>query len=79
MLTERQVRAAIESAVDRIGGVEAIGIATGFDDWGLDSLDHAQILIRIEELYGLQVADGDFDECRSIAAIIDYSRRLEAA
>lgn len=74
MLSEEQVRAAIAEAVDRAGAA-SIGADTDFEDAGLDSLDHAQILIRIEERYGLHVADADMAECRSIAAILAYSRR----
>ena len=74
MLTEEQVRAAIATAVDRVGA-DTMDPDTDFDDAGLDSLDHAQILIRVEELYGVRVADEDFAECRSIAAIVAYSAR----
>jgi acyl carrier protein len=71
MLTEQDVRAAIASAVDTVDAA-AIDASTDFDDCGIDSLDHASIVMRIEELYGLRVADGDFDACRSIAAIVAY-------
>ncbi|BBK30032.1 acyl carrier protein [Stella humosa] len=74
MLSEADIRAAIADAVDR-GDLAALGIETDFYDFGLDSLDHAQILMRVEDLYGLHVADADFPACRSIAAIAAYSRQ----
>jgi len=78
MVTEQDVRQAIGSVIDRIDS-GSIGRETDFYDCDLDSLDHAHIILRLEELYGLKVADGDFDECCSIAAIIDYAQRLERA
>ena len=74
MLTEQDVRAAIAGAVDTVDAA-AIDPAADFEDCGLDSLDHASIILRIEELYGLRVADGDFDACRSIVAIVAYFQR----
>lgn len=73
MLTEDEVRRAIADSVDRVD-VATIGAETDFGDAGLDSLDHAQILIRVEELYGVRIADDDFALCSSIAAIRAYSR-----
>lgn len=73
MLSEKDVRDAITAAVDRVS-VDDLGIDENFHRFGLDSLDHAQILIRLEEIHGLRVADADFEKCLSIAAIIDYSR-----
>jgi acyl carrier protein len=74
-MDEAAVRRAIREAVDRpmVASLEA---DTDFYDVGLDSLDHAQILMRIEELYGLVVADTDFDLCRSIAAIVAYGQSV---
>jgi len=76
MVTEQQVRAAIASVVDTVDAA-AIDAAMDLDECGIDSLDHASIVMRIEELYGLRVADGDLDECTSIAAIVAYFRRPE--
>jgi acyl carrier protein len=76
MVTEQQVRMAIASVVDTVDAA-AIDAAMDFDECGIDSLDHASVIMRIEELYGLRVADGDFDECRSIAAIVAYFQRPE--
>ncbi len=78
MLSEKDVRDAIADAVDRVS-LDDLGVDENFYRFGLDSLDHAQILIRLEELYGLRVADADFEKCLSIAAIVDYSRAPRAA
>ena len=72
-MDEAAVRRAIREAVDRpmVASLEA---DTDFYEVGLDSLDHAQILMRIEEVHGLVVADTDFDLCRSISAIVAYGQ-----
>lgn len=78
ILTEEQVRAAIADAIDRVDAA-TIGPETDFGDAGMDSLDHAQVLIRVEELYGLRVADEDIALCDSIAAIIAYAQDADPA
>jgi acyl carrier protein len=78
MLSEQDVRAAIASVVDTVDAA-ALDAAADFDDCGLDSLDHASVILRIDELFGLRVADGDLDECRSIAAIVAYFRAPQDA
>ncbi|MCC7275276.1 MAG: acyl carrier protein [Alphaproteobacteria bacterium] len=77
MLTEEAVRAAIEGAIDRVA-VATLERDADFYDVGLDSLDHAQILMALEELHGLRIPEDDVDACRSIAAIIDYARGAAA-
>lgn len=73
MVTEPEVRAAIACVIDH---VDAQGIDAGADfyDCDLDSLHHASIILQLQEMYGLTVADGDLDKCRSITAIISYSQ-----
>lgn len=73
-LTEQGVREVISSVVERISS-DDLGPSEDFYDFGFDSLDHAQILMRIEEVFGVLIAEGDFDDCRSIGAIIDYAAR----
>jgi acyl carrier protein len=73
-LTEQGVREVISSVVVRIGS-DDLGVSEDFHDFGFDSLDHAQILMRIEEVFGVLIAADDFDACRSIGAILDYAAR----
>lgn len=42
---------------------------------GLDSLDHVQILMKVEETFGMRFADTDFDECNSIDRIAAFLQR----
>lgn len=73
-LTEQAVRDVIASVVERVS-TDDLGASEDFYDFGFDSLDHAQILMRVEEVLGVPVADEDVDDCRSINAILEYAAR----
>lgn len=73
-LTEQGVRHVISSVVERVS-TDDLGTSEDFYDFGFDSLDHAQILMGIEEAFGLLIAEDDVDECRSIQAILDHAAR----
>ena len=45
-------------------------------DLGLDSLDHATILLLIEERFGCKVADDDIDKLISVDAMAEYISSL---
>ncbi len=55
-------------------GIEAASIAddTDFKECGIDSLDHANVLLAIEEQFGVNIPDEDVDKCSSISGIISY-------
>lgn len=71
-ITERDVRHAIHEAVPKID-VEAIPDGKNFYSAGLDSLDHAMILLRLQEQFGLDVPDEKIGACSSIRAILEYA------
>ncbi len=73
-VTEQEVREIIASVVERVSS-DDLQASEDFYDFGFDSLDHAQILMRVEEVFGVVIAEGDFDECRSIETIIAYAAR----
>lgn len=77
-LDEAAVRRVILETVDRVCA-RTLKLDSDFFAHGLDSLDQVQILMRIEEVHGLKVPDEAVDECRSIAAIVDFARRVGAA
>lgn len=76
-----QVRLAetdVRRALAETAGAElarSIGAEETFDQAGLDSLDQAQLHMRLEEAHGVRIADEDFEACNSIAAIVAYVRR----
>jgi acyl carrier protein len=39
---------------------------------GIDSLDHASILLQVEEHFGIKIPDGAAEELTSVAAISRY-------
>ena len=41
---------------------------------GLDSLDHVQILMKVEEFSGVQFDDSDYDACASLREIEQFLR-----
>lgn len=73
-LTEQGVRDVIAGVVERIA-TDDLGTSEDFYDFGFDSLDHAQILMAIEEAFGVLIAEEDVDGCRSIRAILDHVAR----
>jgi len=53
-----------------------IGDDVDFNECGIDSLDHANILLAIEEHFNIRIPDEDIDKCSSISGIIAYSKKL---
>lgn len=43
-----------------------------FYSQGLDSLDHVQIIMKVEEEFGITISDADYDECVSIERIENF-------
>lgn len=71
-ITAEKVRAAIASSVPNFN-VKALALDQNFYDDGLDSLDHASILLALQEEVGLNVPDEDVDKCVSINEILEYA------
>lgn len=74
MISEKEVRAVIAEAVP---GIDASKIAldTSLFDAGVDSLDHTNILLGLQEQHQLVVPDEEADKLKSIQDILDYARR----
>ena len=45
-----------------------------FEDVGIDSLDHASLLLALQERYSLNIPDEDLEKTSSIADILAYAR-----
>jgi acyl carrier protein len=71
----REVMASVLTTFD----VAALDEERPFFEVGIDSLDQAQILMAIEERFGLRVADGEFDRCDSLANVVRYFAERAAA
>ena len=72
MLTIEQVRDTIASAVPAVDASK-LPVDAKFEDAGLDSLDHASILLELQERYGLEVSDEIASQMNSILAIVHVS------
>ena len=74
MLTEQDVRKTIGNAVEDFEA-DSLKASDDFLEAGLDSLDHATILLGIQEEHGLTIPDEAIEECRSIDGILAYARQ----
>ena len=77
MLTDRDVRNAIAKSVINFDAA-SLDSDTEFTDAGLDSLDHTNILLILQEEHNLTVPDSDTDQCTSIRAILGYAAKVKA-
>ena len=79
MLTESDIRRVILDCVANFDSA-SLDTSTSFVDAGLDSLDHASILLALQEEYGLDIPDEHVDLCDSIENILNYQKeRLPSA
>ena len=46
-------------------------------DEGIDSLELMNILLEIEEQYGIEIPDEDVDKCNSIEGIVRYLQNVK--
>ena len=75
MVNEQNVRDAITSVVASVDAA-AVPFEDEFVDAGIDSLDHAYILLELQENYGLIVPDEALEECSSIQGILAFAKRM---
>ena len=74
MITEQAIRDAISKSVDDFDA-SGLGADDDFFDAGLDSLDHATVLLGIQEECGLTIPDEAVDQCRSINGILEFAKK----
>lgn len=53
-------------------GVHAGNTGTELFDLGLDSLDHASVLLQIEESFGIKIPDADSETLITVDAIVKF-------
>lgn len=76
MITEATIRSAIADIIPGFD-VGALNITQPFTEAGIDSLDHVMILLKLQELHGLNVPDEIINRMSSIDRILIYSAGLE--
>jgi len=42
------------------------------DDYGIDSLDIADLELRIETEFSIKIPDGALQECKTVGSVVDY-------
>ncbi len=72
MITEQDVRNAMANVRENFDA-NAVPIDADFGDAGLDSLDHASVLLELQEMSGV-VFPEDVDQLKSIAAILRFAQ-----
>ena len=75
MITEKDILKIISEKTPGID-LEIIKSKTEFSDVGIDSLDHAVILLTLDEEFGIKIADSDVDKCNSIDNISCYIKEI---
>ena len=75
MITSLNIRKVIKETVMGFE-IEALDEDEDFTDAGIDSLDHAVILLALDEEFGIKIADSDVDKCNSIDNILCYIKEI---
>jgi acyl carrier protein len=53
---------------------ECVLEASFLDDLGADSLDLVELIMEMEEIFAIQIADNELQQIRSIKDVLDYLR-----
>lgn len=73
-----EIEQQVLEAVANVAGADTTSLLAGTDlvaDLGLDSLAMYELVIELEERYGLRISDEDLDRIRTVADIVDYISR----
>ena len=49
--------------------------ASFIDDLGADSLDLVELIMEMEELFGVEIADEELEKIRTIKDVVDFLRK----
>jgi acyl carrier protein len=53
---------------------ECVSEASFLDDLGADSLDLVELIMEMEETFGVQIADNELQKIRTIKDVLDFLR-----
>jgi acyl carrier protein len=70
----------ILSVIDKSGviiDVAKIKGGTNLKEVGVDSMDMMNLLLAIEEKYGIQISDEDADQMTTVDVIVSYLNKLK--
>lgn len=75
MLSEGEVRTILGQVI-KTAEINAWDVNYDFRDSALDSLDHANLALLLEEKHGLMIPDEALPQLNTIRAILDYAGSL---
>ncbi|MPN41768.1 Acyl carrier protein [bioreactor metagenome] len=73
-----EIEQQVSAAVATVAGVGTESVEAGSDlvaDLSLDSLAMYELVIDLEERYGLRISDEDLDRIHTVSDIVDYIDR----
>ncbi|WP_405486103.1 meromycolate extension acyl carrier protein AcpM [Nocardia sp. NBC_00511] len=79
--TREEIVAGIAEIVEEVTGIEAadVTIDKAFtEDLDIDSLSLVEIVVQLEDKYGVKVPDQDLANLRTVADVVDYVQKMEA-
>jgi len=74
MSTEQRIIEIIVKQLD-LDEKEVTSDATFIDDLGANSLDIVEMIMAIEEAFGLEIPDEDVEDITSVQDVIDYIKQ----
>ncbi len=73
--------AGIAEIIEEVTGIDASEVAmerSFVDDLEVDSLSLVEIVVQVEDRYGVRVPDGDLEDLRTVGDAVAYVQRMEA-
>ena len=55
---------------------EKIATASTLQDLGADSLDMVEIIMKLEEVFGIEIKDEDAERLHNVKEVVDYVQSL---
>lgn len=55
---------------------ETISAKSTLQDLGADSLDMVEIIMKLEEVFGIEVKDEDAEKLHNVSEVVDYVQNL---
>eukprot|EP01132_Coremiostelium_polycephalum_P007848 gene7848-9662_t len=80
-LSEKEISDRVVDIVSKYDKVQGLNVTPNstFKELGLDSLDSADILVAVEEEFGIEIPDEDADRISSCLETISYIRKNPTA
>ncbi|QIS20098.1 acyl carrier protein [Nocardia terpenica] len=80
-ITQEEIVAGIAEIIEEVTGIDASEVAVErsfIDDLDVDSLSLVEIVVQVEDKYGVRVPDGDLEGLQTVGDAVAYVQRMEA-